>query len=163
MRGQFFYPSQLEYLANELLAVYEHKKETPVEPPIEADIVAESVGLDVLYEEIPEEPGLTILAEIRPKARLIVVNERRLKFIEQFPGYLNTTIAHELAHWWLHVDHDALDHAALPAFIHSSAPTRPEDGRDKRRVQRGRADELPPHAQDLAAAESRKTRSPELA
>jgi Zn-dependent peptidase ImmA (M78 family) len=132
VRGQFFYPGRLEYLANELLAIYERKKESPVEPLIEADMVAESVGLDVLYEEIPEEPGRTILAEIRPKARLIVVNERRLQFIEQFPGYLNTTVAHELAHWWLHVDHAALDHVALPNFIHSSAPTRPEDGRDKR-------------------------------
>jgi Zn-dependent peptidase ImmA (M78 family) len=132
VRGQFFYPGRLEYLANELLAIYERKKGAPVEPPIEADMVAESVGLDVLYEEIPEEPGRTILAEIRPKARLIVVNERRLRFREEFPGYLNTTVGHELAHWWLHVDHAALDHAALPDFIHSSAPTRPEDGRDNR-------------------------------
>jgi hypothetical protein len=132
VRGRFFYRGRLEYLANDLLAIYERKKGSPVEPPIEADLVAECVGLDMLYEEIPEEPGRTILAEIRPKARLIVVNERRLKFIEEFPGYLNTTIAHELAHWWLHVDHDALDHAALPDFIQSSAPTRPGDGRDKR-------------------------------
>lgn len=132
MRGQFFYPGRLEYLANELLGIYERKKGFPVEPPIQAEMVAESVGLDMLYEEIPQEPGRTILAEIRPKARLIVVNERRLRFIEQFPGYLNTTVAYELAHWWLHVDHAALDHAALPDFIHSSAPIRPEDGRDKR-------------------------------
>lgn len=132
MRGQFFYPGRLEYLANELLGIYERKKGFPVEPPIQAEMVAESVGLDMLYEEIPQELGRTILAEIRPKARLIVVNERRLRFIEQFPGYLNTTVAHELAHWWLHVDHAALDHAALPDFIHSSAPIRPEDGRDKR-------------------------------
>lgn len=132
MRGRFFYPGRLEYLADELLGIYERKKGSPIEPPIEAEMVAERVGLDMLYEEIPEEPGLTILAEIRPRVRRIVVNERRLKFIEQFPGYLNTTIGHELAHWWLHVDHDALDHAALPEFIHSSAPSRREDGRDKR-------------------------------
>ncbi len=132
MRGQFYYPGRLEYLANELLGIHECKNGSPVEPPIQADMVAESVGLDILYEEIPEEPGRTILAEIRPKVRLIVVNERRLRFIEQFPGYLNTTIGHELAHWWLHIDHAALDHAALPDFIHSSAPTRPEDGRDQR-------------------------------
>jgi hypothetical protein len=132
VRGRFFYPGQLEYLANELLAIFERKKGTLVDPPIEADMVAESVGLDILYEEIPEEPGRTILAEIRPKARLIVVNERQLRFIEEFPGYLNTTIAHELAHWWLHVDHYALGHAALLDFIHSTAPTRLEEGRDKR-------------------------------
>lgn len=132
MRGQFFYPGRLEYLANELLGIYERKKGSTVKPPIQAELVAESVGLDMLYEDIPEEPGRTILAEIRPKARLIVVNECRLKFIEKFPGYLNTTVAHELAHWWLHVDHAALDHATLPDFIHSSAPTRPQDGRDRR-------------------------------
>jgi len=122
----------LEYLADELLGIYERKKGSPVEPPIEAELVAESVGLDMLYENIPEEPGRTIMAEIRPERCLIVVNERRLRFIEEFPGYLNTTIAHELAHWWLHVDHAALHHAALPDFIHSSAPSRREDGRDKR-------------------------------
>lgn len=132
MRGQFFYPGRLEYLADELLGIYEREKGPSVEPPIQADLVAESVGLDILYEEISEEPGLTILAEIRPKVRRIVVNERRLGFIEQFPGYLNTTIGHELAHWWLHVDHSALNHAALPNFIHSAAPTRREDGRDRR-------------------------------
>lgn len=132
MRGQFFYPGRLEYLADELLGIYEREKGSPVEPPIQADLVAESVGLDILYEEITEKSGLTILAEIRPKVRRIVVNERRLEFIERFPGYLNTTIGHELAHWWLHIDHAALDHDALPDFIHSDAPTRPEDGRDKR-------------------------------
>lgn len=140
MRGQFFYPGRLEYLADELLAIHERKKGSPAVPPIQADLVAESVGLDILYEEIKEEPGLTILAEIRPKVRRIVVNERRLGFIERFPGYLNTTIGHELAHWWLHVDHSALNHATLPDFIHSAAPTRREDGRDKR--DENNADEL---------------------
>ena len=64
MRGQFFYSGRLEYLANELLGIYERKKGSTVEPPIQADLVAESVGLDILYEEIPEEPGRTILAEV---------------------------------------------------------------------------------------------------
>lgn len=131
LRGQFFYPGRLEYLANELLAIYERKKGSTVEPPIQAEMVAESVGLDILYEEISEEPGRTILAEIRPKRRLIVVNERRLNLIEGTPGYFNTTVAHELGHWWLHVDHTALNHAALPDFIHSSAPPRREDGRER--------------------------------
>ncbi len=83
MRGRFFYSDRLEYLANELLGIYERKKGSPVEPPIQADLVAKSLGLDMLYKEISEEPGQTILAEVRAKARLIVVNERRLRFIEQ--------------------------------------------------------------------------------
>jgi hypothetical protein len=132
VRGQFFYLGRLEYLADELLGIHERKKGSPVEPPIQAELVAESVGLDMLYEEIPEEPGRTILAEIRPNRRWIVVNQRRLNLLEGTPGYFNTTVAHELGHWWLHVDHDALNHAALPDLIHSSAPSRREDGRDER-------------------------------
>lgn len=132
MRGQYFYSGRLEFLANDLLGIYERKKEVASWPPIKADLVAEVVGLDLLWEEIPEEPGQTICAEVRPEDRLIVMNERRYKLIESTPGYFNTTVAHELGHWWLHVDHSALDHSVIPGFIHSSAPTRQADGRDKR-------------------------------
>jgi hypothetical protein len=132
LRGQYFYPGKLEYLANDLLAIYERKKKSPVRPPIKADLVAESVGLDLLWEVIPEGPNQTILAEVRPEERLIVMNERRYDAIMGTPGYFNTTVAHELGHWWLHIDHTALNHAALPDFIYSAAPYRRPDGRDKR-------------------------------
>lgn len=71
MRGQYFYPGRLEYLANDLLSIYERKKGSPVRPPIKADLVAESVGVNLLWEEIAEEPGQTICAEIRPGERCI--------------------------------------------------------------------------------------------
>ncbi len=63
---------------------------------------------------------------------MIVVNDRRREVLEGTFGLINTTVAHELGHWWLHVDHDALDHEELPGFIRSTAPPRQADGRDKR-------------------------------
>lgn len=131
MRGQYFSSGRLEHLANELLDIYDRKKGAPIEPPIESDLVAERVGLDILWEEISEGPGHTICAEIRPEKHLIVVNERRYKLIMGTPGFYNTTVGHELGHWWLHVDHSALDHSILPDIIYSSAPSL-ADGRDER-------------------------------
>ncbi|CAN5905139.1 hypothetical protein BH23ACT11_BH23ACT11_04110 [soil metagenome] len=67
MRGQYFSSGRLEHLANELLDIYERKKGATIEPPIEPDLVAERMGLDLLWEEISEGPGHTICAEIRPE------------------------------------------------------------------------------------------------
>ncbi|MDP9478458.1 MAG: hypothetical protein M3R38_22720 [Actinomycetota bacterium] len=78
MRGRWFESEELERRARELLCIYRRRSKAPLRLPIQADLVAESVGLDILWEPIPEEPGRTILAEIRPDDRLIVVNEDRL-------------------------------------------------------------------------------------
>jgi hypothetical protein len=132
LRGQYFKSKELERLADELLGIHRRESGLPLRLPIQADLVAESVGLDILWEEIPEEPGTTVFAGIRPDERLIVVNERRRGALDGTPGFYNTTVAHELGHWWLHVDHAALNHEELPDFIYSSAPPRGEDGRDRR-------------------------------
>jgi hypothetical protein len=132
LRGRYFRSEELERLADDLLNIYERKSGSPLRPPIQADLVAESVGLDILWEEIREEPGTTVCAEIRPEELLIVMNECRRELLESTPGLYNTTVAHELGHWWLHVDHAALDHSSLPDLIYSSASLREGDGRDKR-------------------------------
>jgi len=132
LRGQYFTSAELERLADDLLDIYRQQSRFPLRPPIQADLVAESVRLNILWEEIREGPGTTVCAEIHPDERLIVVNERRRGLLESNPGFYNTTVAHELGHWWLHVDHTALDHEQLPGYIHSSAPPRQPDGRDRR-------------------------------
>lgn len=132
MRGQYFDSKELETLAEDLLRIYRRESGSPLRTPIQADLVAESVGLNILWDVISEEPGTTVFAEIRPDERLIVVNERRRRALESTPGLYNTTVAHELGHWWLHVDHEAFDHEELPGFVRSSTPPRPLDGRDRR-------------------------------
>lgn len=132
MRGRWFGSEELEKRARELLAIHRRTSTVPLRLPIQADLVAESVGLNILWHEIPEEPGKTILAEIRPDERLIVVNENRRAALDDTFGLYNTTVAHELGHWWLHVDRAALDHEELPGYIRSAAPPRQADGRDQR-------------------------------
>ncbi len=132
MRGKWFESEELEMRARELLSIHKRRRKAPLQLPIQSDLVAESVGLNILWEEIPEEPGTTVLAEIRPDQRLIVVNEGRRAALDDTFGLYNTTVAHELGHWWLHVDHAVLDHAQLPGYIRSSAPPRRADGRDQR-------------------------------
>jgi hypothetical protein len=132
LRGRYFKSTELVRLADDLLNLYQRQIGSPLCPPIQADLAAESIGLNILWEEIPEEPNTTVCAEIRPDERLIVVNEHRRQLLEGNPGLYNTTVAHELGHWWLHVDHAALDHEELPGYIRSSAPPRRPDGRDRR-------------------------------
>ncbi len=116
MRGQFFSSARLEKLAAELLAEYQRDQGSPLMPPIQADLVAESEGLDILWQEIPEEPYQTVLGGLAPESRLIVLNEHRKALFDDDPGLYNTIVGHEVAHWRLHVDHDALSHSALPSL-----------------------------------------------
>jgi IrrE N-terminal-like domain len=132
LRGQYFKSAELERLANDLLDLYRRQCDFPIRPPLQADLIAESVGLNILWEEVQEEPKTTVCAEIRPDVRLIVINERRRRLLENNPGLYNTTVAHELGHWWLHIDHAALNHEELPGYIRSFAPPREPDGRDRR-------------------------------
>lgn len=132
MRGRYFKSAELEGLADDLLDVYRRQTGSDLRLPIQADLAVECVGLNILWEGIPEQPGTTVCAEIRPDERLIVLNERRRTLLEGNPGLYNTTVAHELGHWWLHVDHAALGQTELPGYVRSFAPPRRADGRDRR-------------------------------
>ncbi len=48
MRGKWFESEELERRARELLGIYCRKSKTPLRLPIQADLVAESVGLDII-------------------------------------------------------------------------------------------------------------------
>lgn len=131
MRGQYFSSQKLESLADDLLARYEREAGSPLQPPVQAESIAESLGLNLLWDEIPEKPGTTTHGALIPEQRLIVLNERRLQLIESTRGLYNTTIAHEIGHWMLHVDHAALDHVSLPDIVFDSSSA-PESGLDRR-------------------------------
>lgn len=131
VRGQYFSSEKLESLADNLLARYEREAGSPLQPPLQAESIAESISLNILWEDILEEPGTTTHGALISEQRLIVLNERRLQLLESTQGLYNTTIAHEIGHWVLHVDHAALDHVSLPDLTFDSAPA-PESGLDKR-------------------------------
>ena len=71
------------------------------ELPIDASIIAEFLDLDLVWDTIPEDEQGAIAARILPLEKLIEINEN----IPQLKGgFGESTIAHEIGHWVLHID-----------------------------------------------------------
>ena len=71
------------------------------ELPVDASIIAEFLDLDIVWDTIPEDEEGIIAARILPIEKLIEINED----IPQLRGgFGESTIAHEIGHWVLHID-----------------------------------------------------------
>jgi Zn-dependent peptidase ImmA (M78 family) len=74
--------------------------------PLDASRVAEFLGLDVVWDKIPDDDRGAIAARILPLERLIEINE-------DIPtlrgGFGESTIAHEIGHWVLHINNQQVD------------------------------------------------------
>lgn len=74
--------------------------------PLDASRVAEFLGLDVVWDTIPDDEWGVIAARVLPLERLIEINEN----IPQIKsGFGESTIAHEIGHWVLHIDTTVID------------------------------------------------------
>lgn len=77
--------------------------------PLDSTWVAECLGLDVVWDTIPDDEMGPIAARILPLERLIEINEA----VPQLRGgFGESTIAHEIGHWVLHIDQKAVDRLA---------------------------------------------------
>jgi predicted SprT family Zn-dependent metalloprotease len=74
--------------------------------PLDMNLVAEFVGLELLWEEIPSDNGETIAAMILPLEKRIEINEKILNFSE---GFIQSTIGHEIGHWILHINQEEVE------------------------------------------------------
>jgi Zn-dependent peptidase ImmA (M78 family) len=74
--------------------------------PLDASRVAEFLGLNVVWDRIPNDDRGAIAARILPLERLIEINQ-------DIPtlrgGYGESTIAHEIGHWMLHINREQVD------------------------------------------------------
>jgi Zn-dependent peptidase ImmA (M78 family) len=72
-----------------------------LELPVDASIIAEFLDLDIVWDTIPDDEEGAIAARILPLEKLIEINEN----IPQLRGgFGESTIAHEIGHWILHID-----------------------------------------------------------
>ena len=111
---KFWRNDAIEALAEERLQQLEQLLGTPPTLPIPVDIIAESVlDLNILWDEIEELEGETILGAIQPKTRRITINEKHRSLFEEKPGLKLFTKGHEMGHWDLYVDKATLDHPSL--------------------------------------------------
>ncbi|MDJ0534077.1 MAG: ImmA/IrrE family metallo-endopeptidase [Xenococcaceae cyanobacterium MO_207.B15] len=69
--------------------------------PLDASRVAEFLDLDIVWDSIPDDEQGQIAARILPLEKLIEINED----IPQLRGgFGESTIAHEIGHWVLHIN-----------------------------------------------------------
>ena len=72
-----------------------------LELPIDSSVIAEFLDLDLVWDTIPDDDEGAIAARILPLEKLIEINEN----IPQLRGgFGESTIAHEIGHWILHID-----------------------------------------------------------
>lgn len=103
----FRYISKLEIEATALdiwLQISRSQGELPL--PIDASIIAEFLGLDLVWDSIAKDEQGAIAARILPLEKLIEINEN----IPQLKGgFGESTIAHEIGHWVLHIDTEQVE------------------------------------------------------
>ncbi len=92
---------EIEARANEILRRMQETPKFIPKWPLDATRVAEFLGLDVVWDRIPPDAEGQIAARILPLEHLIEINENILELPK---GFEESTVAHELGHWELHID-----------------------------------------------------------
>ena len=82
------------------------RSQNQLQLPIDASIIAEFLDLDLVWDTIADDEQGAIAARILPLEKLIEINEN----IPQLKGgFGESTIAHEIGHWVLHIDTEKID------------------------------------------------------
>lgn len=99
---QFYSKKFIEQSAMAFIDRTNAQRKRPLTWPIDAGNIAECLGLDIDFGYIPPDDGGIVAAMIWPLDRKILINEKCLDFPK---GFENSSIAHEIGHWGLHVNH----------------------------------------------------------
>ena len=98
---RFLSKLEIESCALNVLLQMEAKPNSAPRWPLDASRVAEFLGLDLVWDSIPDDEQGQIAARILPLEKLIEINED----IPQLrSGFGESTIAHEIGHWVLHIN-----------------------------------------------------------
>ncbi len=104
---RFLKKEEIEAQANEVLMKMQ-KEGFLLKWPFEASLVADALEIRLCWDKIlPDNEGI-IAAKIEPIKRLITINEE-FPEIKTNKGLEQSTIAHEVGHWVLHVNQDEAD------------------------------------------------------
>ena len=107
------YPDYLSknYIEQEVEKVFEKMRASahfaPVFP-LDPNRVAEFLDLDIVWDTLKTDDQGQVLARILPLEKLIEINEA-VPVLRENSGLESSTIAHEIGHWILHINHDELN------------------------------------------------------
>lgn len=101
---RFYRKEAIEYQANNLLRrMARQGGQFAPNWPFDVTLVADFLDLGVVWERIPPDEEGSIAARILPLQRCIEIHE---DVLEMPPGFQESTLAHEIGHWVLHINHD---------------------------------------------------------
>lgn len=101
---RFIPEEEIEAKANNLLLRLNETPKYAPKWPFDATRVADFLDIGVFWESIPADEQGSIAALILPLNRQIVLNE---DIPELRGGFGESTLAHEIGHWELHIDQQA--------------------------------------------------------
>lgn len=103
---RYYRKESIEKRANDLLLRMQQTPNFAPKWPFEASVVADFLDLGVLWSSIPADEEGAIAARILPTERLVEINE---EILDKPQGFIESTIAHEIGHWILHINQDEAD------------------------------------------------------
>lgn len=99
--------NEIENLAHNLLLGMQGTPNSPKWPFV-ADQAANFLKLNVVWDSLPPHNDRPVFARIYPQTRLIEFNQD-IPELQQNRGLEQSTLAHEIGHWMLHVNQDEAD------------------------------------------------------
>jgi hypothetical protein len=117
---QFYSKEAIEDKAHQVL-IQMQAANFPPQWPWVADRIVDFLELRLLWSSIPCDEGGLIVAKIEPLDRRITLNQDVPALKQKDRGFEQSTIAHEIGHWVLHIHQDEADgvvqQLALPLEI----------------------------------------------
>ncbi|MBK4732356.1 ImmA/IrrE family metallo-endopeptidase [Oxynema sp. CENA135] len=112
---RFYTKAQIEYRANQLLRQMKQRGSQFVPQwPLDPTLVADFLDLGVVWDAIAADEEGAIAARILPLERCIEINE---EILEMPQGFQESTLAHEIGHWLLHVDLEAAESTSQKSHL----------------------------------------------
>ncbi|MEB3828204.1 ImmA/IrrE family metallo-endopeptidase [Phormidium sp. CCY1219] len=130
---RYYRKEAIEYRANHLLRQMDRRGDQFAPRwPFDVTLVADFLDLGVIWECIPPDEIGPIAARILPLQSCIEINEQLL---DKPQGFQESTLAHEIGHWVLHINQDVAEdpESRLPD-LEVTAPDEPFVCRGTREV-----------------------------
>jgi Zn-dependent peptidase ImmA (M78 family) len=103
--AKYISKEQITATADRLLVEMRNANQTPKWPQL-ADLVADYLDLSIVWEDFDTVKDGVIAAKIYPTKKEIYIN-KAFPAIRDNSGLYQSTLAHEIGHWVLHIERDA--------------------------------------------------------